>query len=59
MPRKKPKCVSQTHPMMEGQISWMRRRRSVECEPILVDYSRKIVVTKGNDNPTEIMVRFK
>lgn len=58
MPRKKPKCVSQTHPMMEGQIAWRRRRRSVECEPILVDYRRKVIITKGNDNPTEIMVRF-
>ncbi|KAK6112625.1 Protein lev-9 domain protein [Brugia pahangi] len=56
MPRKRPKCVSQTHPMVEGQIAWIRRRRSVECEPILVDYGREIVVTKGNDNPAEIMV---
>uniref|UniRef100_A0A183DKG0 Sushi domain-containing protein n=1 Tax=Gongylonema pulchrum TaxID=637853 RepID=A0A183DKG0_9BILA len=57
MPRKKPKCVSQTHPMVEGQIAWMRRRRrSTECEPILVDYRRKVVVTKGGDIPREIMV---
>lgn len=57
MPRKKRKCVSQTHPIVEGQIAWMRRRRSLECEPISADYRRKIVVTKGNDSPTEIMVR--
>uniref|UniRef100_A0A915Q664 Uncharacterized protein n=1 Tax=Setaria digitata TaxID=48799 RepID=A0A915Q664_9BILA len=56
MPRKKPKCVSQTHPMVEGQIAWMRRRRSVRCEPISVDYRWKVIVTKGNDNPTEVMV---
>ncbi|VDK72875.1 unnamed protein product [Litomosoides sigmodontis] len=56
MPRKKRKCVSQTHPIVEGQIAWMRRRRSAECEPISADYRRKIVVTKGNDSPTEIMI---
>lgn len=58
MPRKKPKCVSQTHPMVEGQIAWMRRRRSIQCDPILVDYRRKIVVIKGGDTATEIMVSF-
>ncbi|MCP9263096.1 Sushi SCR CCP domain containing protein [Dirofilaria immitis] len=56
MPRKKPKCVSQTHPIIEGQIAWMRRRRFADCEPILDDYRRKTVVRKGDDNPTEIMI---
>ncbi|VDN02323.1 unnamed protein product [Thelazia callipaeda] len=56
MPRKKPKCVSQTHPMVEGQISWMRFRRSVPCEPIVIDYKRKIYITKGGQIPREILV---
>lgn len=56
MPRKKPKCVSQTHPMVEGQIAWLRRRRSVSCEPIPNDYRRRIITIKGGDIPTEAMV---
>uniref|UniRef100_A0A915C8W8 Locomotion-related protein Hikaru genki n=1 Tax=Parascaris univalens TaxID=6257 RepID=A0A915C8W8_PARUN len=55
MPSKKPKCVSQTHPMVEGQIAWLRRRRST-CDIIPGDARRKVVITKGGESPTEALV---
>uniref|UniRef100_A0A183USG6 Locomotion-related protein Hikaru genki n=1 Tax=Toxocara canis TaxID=6265 RepID=A0A183USG6_TOXCA len=57
MPRKRPKCVSQTHPMVEGQIAWLRRRRSAAtCAPITDDSRRKVIITKGGESPMEALV---
>ncbi|VDK24446.1 unnamed protein product, partial [Anisakis simplex] len=48
MPRKKPRCVSQTHPMVEGQTTWFeRRRRSVQsCNVLANDSTRTVVITR-------------
>ncbi|VDM65839.1 unnamed protein product [Strongylus vulgaris] len=56
MPKVKPKCVSQTHPMIEGRIMWDRRKREIEgldvnvsCPPIQSTLEKIVVVNKDMD----------
>ncbi|KHJ85830.1 hypothetical protein OESDEN_14434 [Oesophagostomum dentatum] len=56
MPKVKPKCVSQTHPMIEGRIMWDRRKREIQgfdadpnCPPIQSNSEKIVVVNKDTD----------
>ncbi|ETN71090.1 hypothetical protein NECAME_14355 [Necator americanus] len=56
MPKVRPKCVSQTHPMIEGRIMWDRRKREIEgvdmdmsCPPIQSNSEKIVVVNKDMD----------
>uniref|UniRef100_A0A7I4YU53 Sushi, von Willebrand factor type A, EGF and pentraxin domain-containing protein 1 n=1 Tax=Haemonchus contortus TaxID=6289 RepID=A0A7I4YU53_HAECO len=56
MPKMRPKCVSQTHPMIEGRITWDRKKRSIEgygapnsCQPISSTAEKIVVVNKDGD----------
>uniref|UniRef100_L7MMX3 LEV-9 n=2 Tax=Oesophagostomum dentatum TaxID=61180 RepID=L7MMX3_OESDE len=60
MPKVKPKCVSQTHPMIEGRIMWDRRKREIQgfdadpsC-PLIQSNSEKIVVVNKDTDITII-----
>ncbi|WKY11470.1 hypothetical protein Q1695_003213 [Nippostrongylus brasiliensis] len=62
MPKMKPKCVSQTHPMIEGRITWDRKKRSAdgslgrislgnepECPPVRSSQEKIVVVNRDGD----------
>ncbi|KIH53341.1 hypothetical protein ANCDUO_16534 [Ancylostoma duodenale] len=52
MPKVRPKCVSQTHPMIEGRIMWDRRKRvdlNQNCPPIQSTPEKIVVVNKDMD----------
>ncbi|KIH58706.1 sushi domain protein [Ancylostoma duodenale] len=52
MPKVRPKCVSQTHPMIEGRIMWDRRKRvdlNQSCPPIQSTPEKIVVVNKDMD----------
>ncbi|MFH4976434.1 hypothetical protein AB6A40_003143 [Gnathostoma spinigerum] len=60
MPRRKPKCVSQTHPVVEGHIEWLKRRkRSKDCDPIVENERYEIVFLNKNNSATETVVVCK
>ncbi|PIO61305.1 sushi domain protein, partial [Teladorsagia circumcincta] len=56
MPKMRPKCVSQTHPMIEGRITWDRKKRDVagfeggtNCPPVSSNAEKIVVVNKDGD----------